>query len=115
MTKKGELTGELGIWKEYIQKCFRSVLILLFSHPEGALLKNLSWKKLKQNEKFWKMEVSAIFMSNVNLHQQKSEQGTGAFSPERPILSSLHCSTVLLATLYILLLCLQYIDVVLLS
>jgi hypothetical protein len=38
------------------------------------------------------MEVLVIFMLNVNLHQQKSGQDTGAFSPERPILSFLHCT-----------------------
>jgi hypothetical protein len=37
------------------------------------------------------MEVSVIFMLNVNMHQQKSGQGTGSFLPERPILSFLHC------------------------
>ena len=37
------------------------------------------------------MEVSVIFMLNVNMHQQKSGQGTESFPQERPILSFLHC------------------------
>ena len=36
--KKGELTGELDSWKEYIQKCIKLVHILLFSDPKGTLL-----------------------------------------------------------------------------
>ena len=84
--KKGELTGELDSWKEYIQKCFRMVHVLFIIKK---ICHEKNWNKMK---KLWKMEASVIFMLNVNLHQQKSGQGTGSFPQERPILSFLHCS-----------------------
>ena len=79
--KKGELTGELDSWKEYIQKCFRMVHILLSSHPKGALLKRFVMKKIETKWKILKNGGISHFHVKCQPAPTKKWAGHWIFSP----------------------------------